>query len=345
MSAEHNTEFSGKREYSYIQPRQGRRTTEYEELTLYVQQDPRQFAWAGWTMLSPEGRPPWVEESTVLRCSDWWAFRDPTKTWQRPYVTLQAEQGKSLERLLTAAKARGVLTDFDERWCNPLLSRHYAVCAFFEYGLFRAFSYAQREALADVIGNACIFNAADKMRYAQEISLYGLELAQALPGFSDAGAKQTWLTDPLWQGVRENVEKLMVLRDWGEIIIAANLIFEPLVGELVRSEFFLRAAPRHGDSVTPALIESAELDWERNRKWTHAFLQLVLNDPAHTAANRQLVQGWINTWTSLTLTAAQALAPLFDLPTVKPHAFATALARVQQAHTTWLSELGLTAPY
>lgn len=342
MSASRQDEWSGKREYAYIQPRQGRRMTEYEELTLYVQQDPRQFAWAGWTMLSPEGRPPWIEESTALRCDDWWAFRDPSKTWQRPYVALQAEQGKGIERLLTAAKARGVLSDFDTRWCDPLLSRHYAACAFFEYGLFRAFSYAQREALADVIGNACIFNAADKIRYAQEISLYGMELAQALPGFADTAAKQTWLTDPLWQGVRENIEKLMVLRDWGEIITAANLVFEPLVGELVRVEFFLRSAPRNGDSVTPAIIESAELDWERNRKWTQAFVQLVLADPTHAAANHQILQGWINTWTPLTLKAAHALAPLFELPTVKLHSFAAALARVQQAHTTWLTELGLT---
>lgn len=344
MTAVRHDELSGKREFSYIQPRQGRRTTEYEELTLYAQQDPKQFAWAGWTMLSPEGRPAWVEESTALRCSDWWAFRDPTKTWQRPYVTMQAEQGKSLERLMTAAKARGVLADFDERWRDPILSCHYAASAFFEYGLFRAFSYAQREALADVIGNVCIFNAADKIRYAQEISLYGMELVQALPGFSDAGAKQTWLTDPLWQGVRENIEKLMVLRDWGEIITAANLVFEPLVGELLRTEFFLRAAPRQGDSVTPALIESAELDWERNRKWTHAFAQLVLTDPTHAAANRQVLQGWIDTWMPLTLKAAQALAPLFALPTTPAQSFTTALHRVRQAHAAWLAELELTVP-
>jgi methane monooxygenase component A beta chain/propane monooxygenase small subunit len=277
-----------------------------------------------------------------LRSGDWWAFRDPSKTWQRPYVTLQAEQGKSLERLLTAAKARGVLADFDARWCDPILSRHYATCAFFEYGLFRAFSYAQREALADVIGNVCIFNAADKIRYAQEISLYGMELAQSLPGFTDVDAKQTWLTDPVWQGVRENIEKLMVLRDWGEIITAANLVFEPLVGELVRVEFFLRSAPRQGDSVTPAIIESAELDWERNRKWTQAFAHLVLTDPTHAAANRRLMQSWIDSWTPLTLKAAHALAPLFELPPVKPHSFAAALARVQQAHATWLTELELT---
>jgi methane monooxygenase component A beta chain/propane monooxygenase small subunit len=181
MEEEKHGAFSSKREFSYIHPRQGRRATEYEELTLYVQQDPGQFAWAGWTLLSPEGRPAWTTDSTALRCSDWWAFRDPSKTWQRPYVNLQAEQGKGLERMIEAAKTRGVFADFDPLWCVPILSHHFAACAFWEYGLFRAFAYAQREALADVIGNACVFNAADKIRYAQEISLYGMELAQALP--------------------------------------------------------------------------------------------------------------------------------------------------------------------
>lgn len=344
MSNEKPDEFSGKREFTYIQPRQGKRATEYEELTLYVQQDPKQFAWAGWTLLSPEGRPPWVEESTALRCSDWWGFRDPSKTWQRPYVNFQAEQGKALERIVTAAKARGVFADFDPAWCDPILSRHYAACAFIEYGLFRVFSYAQREALADVLGNVCVFNAADKIRYAQEISLYGMELTQALPGFSDAQAKQTWLTDPLWQGVRENVEKLMVLRDWGEIIAATNLVFEPLLGELARVEFFLRFAPRNGDSVTPAIVESAELDWDRNRQWTQAFTQLVLNDATHAAHNRHVLQGWLDKWLPLTRKAVHALAPLFDLPAVKPQPFAAALARVEHAHAALLGETGLAGP-
>lgn len=345
MEEEKREAFSGKREFSYIQPRQGRRATEYEELTLYVQQDPAQFAWAGWTLLSPEGRPAWTPDSTALRCSDWWTFRDPNKTWQRPYVNLQAEQGKAIERLLETAKARGVLTDFDVRWRDSILSHHYAACAFFEYGLFRAFAYAQREALADVVGNACVFNAVDKIRYAQEVSLYGMELAQAVPGFSDAEAKQTWLSDPMWQGVRQVVEKLMVLRDWGEVIVATNLVCEPLLGELLRVEFFLRFAPWNGDGVTPAIIESAELDWERNRKWTTALAQLLLSDATHATHNRAVLQDWVNRWSVLTQNAMRGLAPLFDLPAVKPYTFAAAVARVQQGYTALLTEVGLTLPF
>ena len=343
MSTEKQEEFSGKREFTYIKP-QGRRATEYEELTLHIQQDPKQFAWAGWTLLSPEGRPAWTEDSTALRSSDWWAFRDPHKTWQRPYVKLQAEQGRALERIVETAKARDLFTHFDPQWAQEVLACHYAACAFVEYGLFRCFAYAQREALSDVIGNVCIFNAADKIRYAQEISLYGMELGQALSGFSDAEAKKVWLTDPLWQGVRENVEKLMVLRDWGEMVVAINLVFEPLLGELIRSEFFLRFSPRNGDSVTPAIVESAELDWERNQKWTKAFAQLLLGDPSHTDHNRKIMQEWVDQWTPLTLKAAQNLAPLFELPPAKPQTLAEALSRVQKAYASLLTEVGLSAP-
>jgi hypothetical protein len=344
MTATRHDEFSGKREFSYIQPRQGRRATEYEELTLYIQQDPKQFAWAGWPILTPEGRSTWSEDTTAVRSSDWWVFRDPNKTWQRPYVKLQAEQGRALERLIETAKARDLFASCDPIWVQEILARHYAACTFLEYGLFRAFSYAQREALSEVVGNPCVFNAADKIRYAQEISLYGMELAQALPGFSDAEAKTTWLTDPLWQGVRENVERLMVTRDWAEVIVATNVVFEPLVGELLRVEFFLRCASRNGDSVTPAIVESAEGDWERNRKWTRAFLQFLLEDPSHAARNREILQHWIDHWLPFSLTAAQGLAPLFEQPMVKAQSFAEALARVRQAHAALVAEVGLTVP-
>src|SRR6266481_3863639 len=56
------------------------------------------------------------------------------------------------------------------------------------------------------------------------------------PGTLQPGAahKQTWLKDPVWQGVRENVERLTATPDWAEQLFATNVIYEPLVGELFR---------------------------------------------------------------------------------------------------------------
>ena len=50
--------------------------------------------------------------------------------------------------------------------------------------------------------------------------------------------------------------------DWGEVIVAANLCFEPLVGTLLRRELGIRAAAANGDTVTPVLARAATQEWE-----------------------------------------------------------------------------------
>src|SRR5438034_459785 len=90
-----------------------------------------------------------------------------------------------------------------------------------------------------------------------------------------------WIADPLYQGARKNVEGLMASKDWGEVVIGANLVLEPLFGVLARREFFSRFAPRNGDAVTPAVLATAETDWQRNLQWTKAFVNVLLRDPEH----------------------------------------------------------------
>jgi methane monooxygenase component A beta chain/propane monooxygenase small subunit len=337
------TTFSGSRNFSYFQPK-GRHPSEYEDLTLHTQPDPRAFAFQGWFLRFANGREPWTEKSTALKSTSWWAFQDPSKQWQRTYVATQAEQERSVDRIIDAARAGGLFTDFDETWGETILGKYYAAYACLEYGLFRCFAYAQREALSATAGNVCIFNAADKIRHAQDIALYGIDLAEAIPGFSDAEAKQVWLNDPVYQGARKNVEGLMASQDWGEVIIGVNLVLEPLFGVLARVHFFSRFAPRNGDAVTPAILATVENDWQRNLKRTKEFVQVLLRDPEHSAGNKQVIEGWLANWLPYTREAAQEFAPLFDLPTVKPHTFAQAWERVEGQCSSLLEELGLQIP-
>ena len=51
--------------------------------------------------------------------------------------------------------------------------------------------------------------------------------------------------------MREIAEQLTAIDDWCEAIFAANVVFEPLVGELFRSQLVQQAAPGNGDFVTP----------------------------------------------------------------------------------------------
>ncbi len=42
--------------------------------------------------------------------------------------------------------------------------------------------------------------------------------------------KATWQSDPVWQGARENVERLTATRDWAEAFFATSVVYEPLLG-------------------------------------------------------------------------------------------------------------------
>ncbi len=343
MKPEGPTSYSGSRQFTYFKPK-GRHPTEYEDLTLHTQPDPHHFAFQGWMTRFADGRGAWNEDSTALKCTNWWEFQDPTKQWQRPYVAAQAEQERSLDRIVEAARSEGRFADFDETWVKTILGNYYAAYACLEYGLFRCFSFAQREALSATVGNVCILNAADKIRHAQAIALYGMDLTDNLPSFSDATAKTAWLEDPIYQGARKAVEGLMASRDWGEIIIGTNLVLEPLFGVLARAQFFSRFASRNGDSVTPTILATAENDWQRNAKWTKEFVQVLLRDPEHGTGNKKVIDGWLAKWVPMVRDAMHEFAPIFGIPTIQPHTFAHAHERVEGQYLSVLNELGLQIP-
>ncbi len=338
MKTESKTTFAGSRQFTYFKPK-GRHPTEYEDLTLHIQPDPKAFALQGWFSRFSNGREPWTDDSTALKCTNWWEFQDPSRQWQRTYVASQAEQERGVDRLVEAARSEDLFADFDETWVKTVLGKYYAAYACLEYGLFRCFAYAQREALSATVGNVCIFNAADKIRHAQDITLYGMDLAEAIPGFSDAEAKSVWLEDPVYQGARKNVEGIMASKDWGEVIIGANLALEPLFGVLARVHFFSRFAPRNGDAVTPAILATVENDWQRDLKWTKEFVKVLLRDPEHGQGNKRVIEGWLTKWLPYTREAVQGLAPLFNIPAAKPHTFAQACERVEGQYEAVLKEL------
>ena len=107
--------------------------------------------------------------------------------------------------------------------------------------------------------------------------------------------------------VRENIERIVSCRDWFETVVAVNLVFEPMVGRLMKTELLARNAPRHGDAVTPLVLASANADIERHRAATAELVRLVLADPSHGDGNRVVLAGWLDTWTAGSIRAAVEL--------------------------------------
>ncbi len=57
------------------------------------------------------------------------------------------------------------------------------------------------------------------------------------------------------------------------------MVFEPLVGELFRSQLVQQAAPRNGDFVTPTIVGAEEYDFaERDLRYTTAMFELLTHD-------------------------------------------------------------------
>ncbi len=297
------------RDFTFIRPRR-RRLTEYEAVTVHQQWEPGGFDHGGWFLLAPDGRPEWRAESTRLAHPDWFEFRDPAQQWQRTYVRMQAEQERALERMTEDATADGTFAALDRRWLDEGLAGHYRVWSFLEYGLFRAFAPAQREALSDTLGNALCFQAFDHMRHAQAIVSHLLAIERAVPGFRDAGARERWLSAPAWQPARRLVERIITTDDWAEIAIVVNLVLAPLLAEVAVGGCVRRPASLAGDPVTAAIVMTAERDRRRNLAWTQELVRMVCAEavPAR-AANRSTIDGWLATWQPAVLAAVRALAP------------------------------------
>src|SRR6267378_2052200 len=125
-----------------------------------------------------------------------------------------------------------------------------------------------------------------------ELALFNLTLTEEVPGFNGTAHLETWNEDPAWRGVREVAEQLTGIDDWCEAIFAANVVFEPLVGELFRSHLVQHAAPRNGDFVTPTIVGAEEYDYsERDLRYTEAMFVLLTNDREFADQNKAIMQG------------------------------------------------------
>ena len=231
------------RDFTYINSRK-RKPSEYEAVNLHVQPRLGDF-WdkCNSYLRTPDGRPAFIEESTLLRHPDWHDFRDPSALWQRPYMRMQAEQERAIARL-TEDVAPTVARDIDPVWRRQVLQDLYGVWSFVEWGLFRGMFSASREGLSDTVVASMLFETFDRARHSQDIVHYLLMLEEQVPGFDGAAGKRAWLEDPWYQSLRKLVEELAFgTKDWGEVVIATNLCFDAIVSDVLIARLVGRFAP------------------------------------------------------------------------------------------------------
>jgi hypothetical protein len=293
------------RDFAWYTPA-GRRATLYEDVTIDTQPSVHRHLNRGWPVSFEDGRGTWDDASTTLRSGDWFAFRDPGQYWERPFY----QHASALERQVESAMR--LVEDFSPEWVELLRAR-LQVSAFVEHGLWFALATIARACLSDSVATCVCLQAAMKQRSAQAIVLYAMDLERHHGPFPIETAREAFLSDPRWQPTRRYLEKLAATVDWGEVLVAANLCFEPIVGTLLRRDFGIRQAAANGDTVTPVLAGAATEEWEWARAWTEEFVRFLCADASYGDSNRELIDGWVAQWEPLAMDAAAALAPDADL--------------------------------
>ncbi len=332
------------RDFTYINSRK-RKVSEYEAVNLHVQPAIE----GGWDigphyLRTPEGRESWELESTKLRHPDWHDFRDPAALWQRPYMRMQAEQERAISRLTEDVALTDVAAEIDPTWLTEILSEHYAVWSFVEWGLFRALFPATREALSDTIVAAMLFETFDRARHSQDIVHYLLMLEEKVPGFDATGAKQVWLDSPRYQPMRKLIEEVMhTVRDWAETFVIINLVLDPILTDVAISKLVGKLAPIHGDVVSRVIVSSVDRDRRRDLAWTEEFVRMVTAPEIPAAAeNRALIAGWIERWRPDVIAATAELAGLYEALPAAKMPFAEVLAAAVARQEEIVAALGLT---
>ncbi|MDH4568458.1 phenol hydroxylase [Pseudomonas sp. BN414] len=241
---------------------------------------------------------------TAVRMADWYAVSDPRQFYYGAYVQTRARMQENAEHDYAFCEKRNLLAGLDaasrEQIARLLLPLRHA-----ELGANMNNSGIAADGFGTSLTQLHMFHAMDRLGIAQYLSRIGLMLDD---GGTDllAEAKQQWLQDPAWQGLRRYVEDTLVVRDWFELTLAQNLVSDGLLYPLMFHKFDEQLCAQ-GAGQVGMLTEFMRLWFAETQRWVDALVKTVASE---NIENRDLIEGWIAQWQARAL---EALAPLAEV--------------------------------
>jgi propane monooxygenase small subunit len=333
---------SDSRKFNYFTPK-GRKPTHYEDMTLDVQPDPKRYLLQDWILSFGDGAPTYSEKWTSARCSDWHKYRSVDEEWERTHYQRQSTIVGMIAQAVENARRAGAPARIDKTWVK-VLEKQLGAYKHAEFGVATALMHAQRYGYTQMINSTILTNSSYKLRFAQDLTLYLGDIGVDIPGFDAEIGKQEWLESPIWQPTRQLVESIGGATDYLEKVFAINMVFEPLIGELFRSGFFMQMAAAQNDFLTPTVVSSAECDYQRNLANSIELLHMLVTDAEHSAHNIALFNKWMAYYGDMAVKAALNLQPVWSLPRTKVAQFDAAFDSALERMLTISAQLGLQLP-
>lgn len=276
-------------------------------------------------------------EGSPFNVADWEGFKDPAKLTYAEYVTVQKDRETYLDKLTDHHEAARSMAGLSPAWVSTLRDL-FVPLRFPIHVLQMAGLYVGQMGPSAFIINCANFQAADEMRRIQRIAYatrllanaHGDELAET------ATARDAWEKAPEWQGVREALERLLAVQDWGEAFVALNLVIKPALDALVNIEL-AALAEKNGDEYLSLLLADFGLDAKRSQEWSAALMAYAISqDPAMADVARE----WVQKWNPLADAAVAGVAPLFAAA-AEPMVAQAVVDGVAALRSSYLTSCGL----
>jgi hypothetical protein len=246
----------------------------------------------------------WTDESTVLQCVDWEAYRSPDKLYYRTYVARQARNDRSVSTAFRYAEESGQLATVDTEHVQ-LMRRVVGALQYPDWGLCMLHQHITRFAMSSWIAGATSFIMFDELRHAQLYGRLAISYGEVFEGFDDPRAG--WLEDPILQPMRRVIEELLAVLDWGKALVIGGLLLEPVFTPTFHA-LIAGSRGRDGDSLSPFVCQSIEEDKVRHRASVMSFVDMVARDAQNGDVNRGLIATWAEDWLPRVIEAALTLA-------------------------------------
>lgn len=241
---------------------------------------------------------------TAVVMEDWYVYKDPRQFYYGTYVQARAKLQDVTESNYAFFDKRNLAQNISDE-AREKITRCLLPLRHAELGANMNNMFACAYGTATVVTQGFLFNSMDRLGIAQYLSRIGL-LLDGNSGEALATAKEHWMTDPAWQGIRRYIENVLCLEDWFEVFIAQDVVLDTLVYDLIYNQFD-QAITADGGGDLAMLIEFMQ-EWHKdNSRWVDAVLKTTVAESDH---NRALIGNWVNEWREK---AATDLGPLAEV--------------------------------
>lgn len=264
---------------------------------------------------------------TAIRMADWYAVADPRQFYYGAYVGNRAKMQEAAESSFAFCEKRNLLTRLPEETQSQLL-RLLVPLRHVELGANMNNSKIAGDATATTVAQMHMYQAMDRLGMGQYLSRIALMIDGSTGAALDE-SKGYWMTDDLWQPMRQLVEDTLVVDDWFELTLVQNVLIDGLLYPLVYERMDQWLGERGAEDVS--LLTEFMRDWFKDAlRWTNAMLKVVAGE---SEANQALLQQWTDHWEPRVYAALEPLACAST--------GTAALAEVRAQHASRLGKFGL----